>query len=78
MQVAGHDLVYGELLIGDRGGRKKLLADLQTDSSKRQPCLTETLSPSSKAAACMGVASAGSMFSSWLLPLLSRLKLVDR
>ncbi|MGP0076599.1 MAG: type II toxin-antitoxin system VapC family toxin [Bryobacteraceae bacterium] len=24
--VAGHDLVYGELLIGDRGGRKKLLA----------------------------------------------------
>jgi predicted nucleic acid-binding protein len=26
-EVAGHDLVYGELLIGDRGGRKKLLAD---------------------------------------------------
>jgi predicted nucleic acid-binding protein len=25
--VAGHDLIYGELLIGDRGGRKKLLAD---------------------------------------------------
>jgi hypothetical protein len=25
--VAGHDLVYGELLIGDRGGRKKLLAE---------------------------------------------------
>jgi predicted nucleic acid-binding protein len=25
-EVAGHDLVYGELLIGDRGGRKKLLA----------------------------------------------------
>lgn len=24
-EVAGHDLVYGELLIGDRGGRKKLL-----------------------------------------------------
>jgi predicted nucleic acid-binding protein len=26
-EVAGHDLIYGELLIGDRGGRKKLLAD---------------------------------------------------
>jgi predicted nucleic acid-binding protein len=25
-EVAGHDLIYGELLIGDRGGRKKLLA----------------------------------------------------
>jgi predicted nucleic acid-binding protein len=25
--VAGHDLIYGELLIGDRGGRKKLLAE---------------------------------------------------
>lgn len=25
-QVAGHELVYGELLIGDRGGRRKLLS----------------------------------------------------
>lgn len=25
-QVSGHELVYGELLIGDRGGRAKLLA----------------------------------------------------
>jgi predicted nucleic acid-binding protein len=25
-QVAGHELVYGELLIGDRGGRKKFLS----------------------------------------------------
>ncbi len=25
-QVAGHELVYGELLIGDRGGRRALLA----------------------------------------------------
>jgi predicted nucleic acid-binding protein len=24
-EVAGHELVYGELLIGDRGGRQKLL-----------------------------------------------------
>jgi predicted nucleic acid-binding protein len=26
-EVLGHDFVYGELLIGDRGGRTKLLAD---------------------------------------------------
>ena len=25
-EVMGHELVYGELLIGDRGGRRKLLA----------------------------------------------------
>jgi len=25
-EVAGHDLVYGELLIGDRGGRRNLLS----------------------------------------------------
>lgn len=25
-EVAGHELVYGELFIGDRGGRRKLLA----------------------------------------------------
>ena len=25
-EVAGHELVYGEILIGDRGGRKELLA----------------------------------------------------
>lgn len=25
--VVGHDFVYGELLVGDKGGRKKLLAD---------------------------------------------------
>ena len=24
-EVSGHDFVYGELLVGDRGGRKKLL-----------------------------------------------------
>jgi predicted nucleic acid-binding protein len=28
-EVAGHALVYGELLIGDRGGRKDLLADYE-------------------------------------------------
>jgi predicted nucleic acid-binding protein len=26
-EVCGHDFVFGELLIGDKGGRKKLLAD---------------------------------------------------
>lgn len=26
-EVLGHELVYGELLIGDRGGRKRLLTD---------------------------------------------------
>jgi predicted nucleic acid-binding protein len=26
-EVSGHDFVYGELLIGDKGGRKQLLAD---------------------------------------------------
>lgn len=25
-EVAGHEFVYGELLVGDRGGRRKLLA----------------------------------------------------
>ncbi|MDP2996220.1 MAG: PIN domain-containing protein [Bryobacterales bacterium] len=28
-EVTGHELVYGELLIGDRGGRSKLLAAYQ-------------------------------------------------
>ena len=26
-EVSGHELVYGELLIGDRGGRRALLSD---------------------------------------------------
>ena len=28
-EVSGHDFVYGELLIGDRGGRKDLLANYE-------------------------------------------------
>jgi predicted nucleic acid-binding protein len=28
-EVRGHDFVYGELLIGDRGGRKELLANYE-------------------------------------------------
>src|SRR5580704_5313842 len=34
-EVAGHDLVFGELLIGDRGGRGKALADY--DLLRRAP-----------------------------------------
>jgi predicted nucleic acid-binding protein len=29
-QAVGHDLVYGELLIGDRGGRKQLLHEYKS------------------------------------------------
>ena len=28
-EVSGHELVYGELLIGDKGGRKQLLANYE-------------------------------------------------
>jgi predicted nucleic acid-binding protein len=28
-EVSGHDFVYGELLIGDKGGRTRLLADYE-------------------------------------------------
>ncbi len=28
-EVSGHDFVYGELLIGDKGGRKRLLASYE-------------------------------------------------
>jgi len=28
-EVSGHDFVYGELLIGDKGGRKELLASYE-------------------------------------------------
>ena len=28
-EVCGHDFVYGELLIGDKGGRKQLLANYE-------------------------------------------------
>jgi predicted nucleic acid-binding protein len=34
-EVAGHDLVYGELLIGDSGGRKKTLAAFERLSQAR-------------------------------------------
>lgn len=28
-EVTGHELIYGELLIGDKGGRKRLLANYE-------------------------------------------------
>src|SRR5688572_2075783 len=28
-EVSGHDFVYGELLIGDKGGRRRLLTDYE-------------------------------------------------
>src|SRR6516225_1736136 len=28
-EVSGHEFVYGQLLIGDKGGRKKLLANFE-------------------------------------------------
>jgi predicted nucleic acid-binding protein len=37
-RVVAHDLVYGELLIGDRGGRRKFLAAYQLiDQAKMVP-----------------------------------------
>jgi predicted nucleic acid-binding protein len=39
-RVSGHDLVYGELLIGDRGGRKALLSDY--DRMERAPLVSHT------------------------------------
>lgn len=37
-EVAGHELVYGELLIGDRGGRRELLAAYeQLQQARRVP-----------------------------------------
>jgi len=36
--VSGHEFVYGELLIGDKGGRRKLLADyVQMDQAPLVP-----------------------------------------
>lgn len=37
-EVSGHDFVYGELLIGDKGGRKRLLADYE--QMHRAPMVT--------------------------------------
>ena len=39
-EVSGHAFVYGELLIGDRGGRKALLSDY--DRMDRVPLVSHT------------------------------------
>jgi predicted nucleic acid-binding protein len=39
-EVGGHEFVYGELLIGDRGGRKALLSDY--DRMDRAPLVSRT------------------------------------
>lgn len=39
-EVSGHELVYGELLIGDRGGRKTLLS--LYDQMDRAPLVSHT------------------------------------
>jgi predicted nucleic acid-binding protein len=60
-EVTGHELVYGELLIGDRGGRRKLLAAYeQMHQASLLP--TATSLRSFAIATCMGAASAGSTF----------------
>ena len=37
-EVSGHDFIYGELLIGDKGGRKQLLASYE--QMHRAPIVT--------------------------------------
>ena len=39
-EVSGHEFVYGELLIGDRGGRKELLSNY--DRMDRVPLVSHT------------------------------------
>src|SRR5687768_6750082 len=39
-EVSGHEFVYGELLIGDKGGRKALLSDY--DRMERAPLASHT------------------------------------
>src|SRR5213593_1790538 len=63
-EVAGHELVYGELLIGDRGGRKKLLA--ATSKCIRRP--SSLMMKSSRlfaSAICTDAAPVGSIFTFW-------------
>jgi predicted nucleic acid-binding protein len=39
-EVSGHEFVYGELVIGDRGGRKALISDY--DRMARAPLVSHT------------------------------------
>ena len=67
-EVAGHDLVYGELLIGDRGGRKKLLTAYEQMSQATTVPHPEVVT-FVKPEACMAGAPGGSIFTCWPHPL---------
>ncbi|MFZ5469823.1 MAG: PIN domain-containing protein [Myxococcota bacterium] len=57
-EVTGHELVFGELLIGDRGGRTKVLSAYeQMQQGKRVPHLEVVLSCVN--ATCMAAEWAG-------------------
>jgi hypothetical protein len=64
-EVTGHELVYGELLIGDRGGRRKLLAAYER-MHQAAMFLTVRSSRSFAIATCTVVAWAGLTFTFWL------------
>jgi hypothetical protein len=59
-EVCGHDFVFGELLIGDKGGRKQLLADYAL-MHQAPPCRTAKCSSSSASADFTAAASGGSI-----------------
>ena len=50
-EVAGHELVFGELLIGDQGGRRKLL-DAYSRCTRQPLFRMEKSSPSYGSAVC--------------------------
>jgi predicted nucleic acid-binding protein len=57
-EVSGHEFVYGELLIGDVGGRKQLLNDYE-QMHQAQSCLTTTSLHSCRAETCTGAVLGG-------------------
>ena len=65
--VSGHDFVYGELLIGDKGGRTELLANYER-STRCQLSRTVMSSHSYATAGFIAVPSDGSTCISWLRP----------
>ena len=66
-EVSGHDFVYGELLVGDRGGRKEMLADHEQMHQARS-CLTRISLHLCVLAVYMGGVSAGLMYIYLLSP----------
>ena len=45
-EVAGHEMVYGELLIGDRGGRRKVLAAVRAKPNYSMNSIGNSRNPS--------------------------------